>query len=145
MMIAQVSTQQRSALAVARLARTSLAGLALAGAAIAPVVAMDVTSNISVPGTLQLSVTGDCSNTGPVITLGPTITLHDVPVTVLFDGGGAHDATVHNQVDLHLTLADGPIVLPKQGAAPNGVTGNPQISVYVNGNLIMGPVRCNKL
>ncbi|WP_116472831.1 hypothetical protein [Zobellella maritima] len=106
--------------------------------------AVNVVKNLDLPATLDMSIDGGCSNRGPDIVLGPTITLHNVPVTVYFDGGGSHDQSVREQVDLTLELS-GEIVLPKQGAAVNGVTGNPKISVVVNGETWFGPVRCNKL
>lgn len=117
------------------------AGLALGAT---PTLAAQVTSNLNVPGTLQLDITGGCDNTGPNITLGPVVTLKNVPVTVVFDGGGDHDAAKSVSVDVSLNLG-GTITLPKQGAAPDGVTGNPFISILLNGTTIFGPVRCNKL
>lgn len=145
-MFAQESKQAVVSANLGRIVRASLVGIALAAAGASPALAMNVKSNINVPGTLELEVTGGCNNRGgPYIELGPTITLHNVPVTVEFDGGGDHDERVTSNVNLVLTLANGPIKLPKQGAAPDGVTGNPKISVYVNGTQVLGPVRCNRL
>jgi len=101
-------------------------------------------ANLNVPGHLQLSVTGGCSNRGSSITLGPEITFTGIPAKVVFDGGGDHDAEAEDTVDVTLDLG-GTITMPKQGARTNGVTGNPKISVYINGALIVGPIRCNKL
>lgn len=108
-----------------------------------PALALSVTANTDVPATFDAVFTGDCSNKGSQITLGPSIiTLHNVPVTIVFDGGGDHDQTVSEKVDLTLNL-ENKIKLPKQPAL-SGVTGNPNISVYLNGDLIVGPTRCNK-
>ncbi|WP_156943155.1 hypothetical protein [Pseudogulbenkiania sp. MAI-1] len=118
-------------------------GLALGAS---PAIAGKVTTNIDWPATLSLDFSGSCSNSpGPWITLGPgVLTLHDVPVTVRFDGGGEHDEDVVKNVDFSLEIKDA-IKLPKQGSQPDGVTGNPYVSILLNGKTIFGPVRCNKL
>ncbi|WP_375057318.1 hypothetical protein [Zobellella sp. DQSA1] len=117
--------------------------LVLGGAA--PAQAAKVVKNLELPATMELTIEGDCSNSpGPNITLGPVITLHNVPITVLFSGGnGNHTAEVEESVDLVLELA-GEIVLPKQPVF-GGATGNPDVSVYVNGALLFGPIKCKKL
>ena len=101
-------------------------------------------ANLSVPGHLNMTVTGGCNSRGSSITLGPEITLSGIPAKVVFDGGGDHDTEAEDTVDVTLDLG-GTITMPKQGARTNGVTGNPKISVYINGALVVGPVRCNKL
>ncbi|MBI3145590.1 MAG: hypothetical protein HYZ18_10105 [Pseudogulbenkiania sp.] len=118
-------------------------GLALGAA---PALAGKVTTNIDWPATVELEFSGSCSNSpGPWIILGPgVLTLHDVPVTVRFDGGGDHDEDVVTNVDFALKIEKA-IKLPKQGSEPDGVTGNPYVSILLNGKTIFGPVRCNKL
>lgn len=124
-----------------------IAGLALSAFGLATAQAEQVIQKkVSLSADLITAVTGGCTNSpGPWITLGPsTILLEDVEVTVQFDGGGSHDENVVRTVDLVLDLGEA-IVLPKQGAYDNGVTGNPKISIFVEDQLIFGPVRCNKI
>lgn len=104
-------------------------------------------AKITLPADLVTTLTGGCTNSpGPWITLGPSsIILEDLEITVLFDGGGAHDENVVRTVDLVVPLGDDPIVLPKQGVYDNGVTGNPKISVFFGDTLVYGPIRCNKI
>lgn len=119
-------------------------GAGIAVATTQPVLADDVTTYVHVPAKLSLKITGDCSNTGRNITLGPgTITVEGVTATVLFDGGGSHDQTRLVDVPLKVIL-DKPIEIPKQPPL-EGVTGNPNISIWIGESLIFGPVRCNKL
>ena len=120
-----------------------LPAFAIAALGIASAEARTVERNLNFPGHLSLDVTSSCDNSGSVVTLGPTITLQNVPVTILFDGGGAHDQSQDDSVDFTIDLG-GTITLPKSPHLA-GVTGNPKISVYVNGVLIVGPIRCNKL
>ena len=126
-----------------RLAAPILAALTLCIVGIAPANARIVERNLNFPGHLSLDVTSSCDNSGSVVTLGPTITLQNVPVTILFDGGGAHDQSQDDSVDFTIDLG-GTITLPKSPHL-GGVTGNPKISVYVNGVLVVGPIRCNKI
>ncbi|WMC12340.1 hypothetical protein PU634_08245 [Oceanimonas pelagia] len=125
---------------------SALAAVVAVGVGLAqPAQAVQVVKNLDLPATMKMDIEGDCDNRGSRVVLGPTLELNSIPVTVFFDGGGQHDyETDEYKVDLILDL-NGVIDLPKQGADENGVTGNPKISVWMNGNLLFGPVRCNKL
>lgn len=124
--------------------RSMFAGLVLATMGIGSAQATVVDKDVSVPGHMKLEVSGGCDNKGSNITLGPELGLIGIPVTVVFDGGGDHDQTRDvESVNLVLDLGEA-LVLPKQPVR-GGVTGNPKISVYVGGELVLGPTRCNKL
>ena len=99
---------------------------------------------INVPAKVFGSVNGACDHRGSTIELDPSVLLGDVEVTVLFDGGGAHDDSNQEQATLTLELLGGAIILPKQPAF-GGVTGNPLISVWIGDTLLLAPTRCNKL
>jgi hypothetical protein len=130
---------------------TAFAGTALMLLGMAPAQALDVNADISQSGVMKLGVTASGCNQkgGPTVTLGPEITFYDknVPVTILFDGGGEHDATDSDTatVNTSIVLNGGTITHPKQGSQPDGVTGNPKISLWVDGKLLINGVRCNKL
>lgn len=128
-----------------RAARSVFAGLMLASLGIGAAQATTVVDkDVNVPGHMKLAVTGGCDNKGSNITLGPELGLIGIPVTVVFDGGGDHDQTRDvESVNLVLDLGEA-LVLPKQPVR-GGLTGNPKISVYVGGELVLGPTRCNKL
>lgn len=128
-----------------RLIAASVAGLALATMGLAPAFAETaVQGQINVPAKVFGSVTGACNNRGSQIELDPSVLLGNVEVTVLFDGGGAHDDSEDETATLTLQLLGGAIILPKQPAL-GGVTGNPLISIWIGDTLLLAPTRCNKL
>lgn len=123
----------------------SVAGLALATFGLAPALAeTPVEAQINVPAKVFGTVTGACDHRGSKIELDPSVLLGNVEVTVLFDGGGAHDKNVSEQATLQLQLLGGAIILPKQPAF-GGVTGNPKISIWIGDQQLLAPTRCNKL
>jgi hypothetical protein len=88
-----------------------------------------------IPADAELEfITGNCSNhPGPRITMSGTLTLGPLYANlILRNSGNTHRGDEQVTIALEI-MPTTPIDLPKQGSEPDGVTGNPEIYLLLDG------------
>jgi len=94
---------------------------------------------MGLPANADLEVEADsCTNhPGPEITWSGKMYLRGVDARVILrNPGGTHEGDEEVELAFTIIPKNDPIVLPKQGSEPDGVTGNPEVYLVVDGDEI---------